>query len=290
MMHRTLGKLCSAALLSLAVGAPSSAEILYGISNGFGTEAGNQIYQINPANADLTNVVQVTLPGFTVTNSLALAANPRDNTLWAVVQTGSGPGNRKLVTIDPATGVCTLIGNLSNNITCLTFLAEGILLGTSGEGAANPPETLYLVSQSDASLTLLFALGNGADGEIIATHPNGLVYHSSGNSTAEFESINVLTRVVTPIGTASGEAFAMGYSLAQGRMFISDISSKLHTVDLTTGARTLVGDMEDQLSTSFDNRGLAFVTPPCPGDADGNGAVQFLDITTVLANFGNTCP
>lgn len=28
----------------------------------------------------------------------------------------------------------------------------------------------------------------------------------------------------------------------------------------------------------------------CPGDADGNGTVAFLDITTVLANFGNTCP
>lgn len=30
--------------------------------------------------------------------------------------------------------------------------------------------------------------------------------------------------------------------------------------------------------------------PGCPGDADGNHSVTFLDITTVLANFGNTCP
>jgi hypothetical protein len=28
----------------------------------------------------------------------------------------------------------------------------------------------------------------------------------------------------------------------------------------------------------------------CPGDADGSGNVAFLDITTVLANFGNACP
>jgi hypothetical protein len=28
----------------------------------------------------------------------------------------------------------------------------------------------------------------------------------------------------------------------------------------------------------------------CPGDADGSGTVAFLDITTVLANFGNSCP
>jgi hypothetical protein len=35
---------------------------------------------------------------------------------------------------------------------------------------------------------------------------------------------------------------------------------------------------------------LVVPTPPCPGDADGNRSVTFLDITTVLANFGNTCP
>jgi hypothetical protein len=29
---------------------------------------------------------------------------------------------------------------------------------------------------------------------------------------------------------------------------------------------------------------------PCPGDADGNRSVTFLDITTVLANFGTACP
>lgn len=28
----------------------------------------------------------------------------------------------------------------------------------------------------------------------------------------------------------------------------------------------------------------------CPGDADGNGTVNFTDISTVLANFGNICP
>lgn len=31
-------------------------------------------------------------------------------------------------------------------------------------------------------------------------------------------------------------------------------------------------------------------TPFCSGDADGNGAVNFTDITNVLANFGNVCP
>ena len=31
------------------------------------------------------------------------------------------------------------------------------------------------------------------------------------------------------------------------------------------------------------------VGPTCPGDADGNGVVNFSDITAVLANFGLLC-
>ena len=73
----------------------------------------------------------------------------------------------------------------------------------SGDGGS-PAETLYTVNTSNAALTLQFALGNGADGETIAFHGNGLMYHSSGNASAEFESVNVDTQVVTPIGTAVG--------------------------------------------------------------------------------------
>jgi hypothetical protein len=44
--------------------------------------------------------------------------------------------------------------------------------------------------------------------------------------------------------------------------------------------------------SAFVFRSLILPAPPtpCPGDADGNRSVTFLDITTVLANFGNTCP
>ncbi len=73
----------------------------------------------------------------------------------------------------------------------------------SGDGGS-PAETLYTVNTSNAALTLQFALGNGADGETIGFHGNGLMYHSSGNASAMFESVNVDTQVVTPIGTAFG--------------------------------------------------------------------------------------
>ncbi len=59
------------------------------------------------------------------------------------------------------------------------------------------------------------------------------------------------------------------------------------TVDLAGNARVLNGDPIPGALPDFG--AYEYITPPppfCPGDADRNGFVNFLDITTVLANFG----
>lgn len=247
------------ALSAITIMSAGSAQTLYGISNGFGTAADNRIYEINPTNGDLSNIVQVTMTGFTVTNALGLATDPTTNTMYAVLQTGSGSANRRLATIDPTTGAATDIGSIGIGISSITFRADGTLWAVSGDGAT-PPETLFTLNKTTGAATQQFALGNGADGEVIAFHPNDLMYHSSGNSTAVFEHVNVDTQVVTGIGTASGEAFAMGWWASGNQMLLSDIGSNLFSVDLGTGARTLIGAMSDQLGGS-DNRGLATLNP-----------------------------
>ena len=230
---------------------------LYGISNGFGTAANNQIYQIDPATGTISNTHQVTLAGFTVSRSQAMAARPGDGVLFAVIETSDVV--RRLVTINPNTGVATAIGVLTNQISSLAFRSTGTLWAVSGDGGS-PPETLYTVNTSNAALTLQFALGNGADGETIAFHGNGLMYHSSGNASAMFESVNVDTQVVTPIGTASGEMFAMGYNPTNGQLYGSDIVGNLLTINIATGARTTIG----LINGPDRNRGLAFVSGACP--------------------------
>ena len=151
---------------------------------------------------------------------------------------------------------------LTNQISSLAFRIMGVLWAVSGDGGS-PAETLYTVNTSTAALTLQFALGNGADGETIAFHGNGLMYHSSGNASAEFESVNVDTQVVIPIGTAVGEMFAMGYNPTNGQLYGSDIASDLFTIDIATGARTTIGF----INGPDDNRGLAFVSTVCPSPA-----------------------
>ena len=244
----------------LAAASFAEATVLYGISNGIGVVADNQIYQINPATGAISNAFQVTLPGFTVSKSLALAAQPTTGILYGVIQTIEAPA-RKLVTINPSTGLATQIGSFGTlNFSSLAFKADGTLLGVTGDGnAATNPETLFTISTLNASATLLLALGNGADGETIAMHPNGLLYHSSGAAVLEavFESVNLGTLTVNPIGVASGEMFAMGYNPDSGQMLGSDIDSDLFSINLATGARTPIG----HINGLQRNRGLAFVVP-----------------------------
>lgn len=59
------------------------------------------------------------------------------------------------------------------------------------------------------------------------------------------------------------------------------------TVDLAGNPRVLNGDPIPGALPDFG--AYEYITPPppfCPGDADRSGSVNFLDITTVLANFG----
>jgi hypothetical protein len=244
---------------ALTLAASAHGQVLYGISNGFGTAANNRIYQIDPISATVSNAVQVALPGFTVTNSLALAADPA-GVLYAVLQVaGGGPDNRRLVTINPTTGVAADIGNLGRAFSSISFRSNGTLYGVTGDGSTLNPETLYTINPTTAAITLQFALGNGADGETIAFHPNGLLYHSSGNTTAFFESVNVDTQVVTPIGTAFGEMWAMGYHGGLNQLLGSDNGNDLFSINIATGARSVIG-----LLNIDNNRGLAFVPIPEP--------------------------
>src|SRR5207249_11512491 len=125
---------------------------------------------------------------FTVSTSQTLAARPSEGVLFGVIETTDFL--RRLVTVNPNTCVATAIGVLTNQISSLAFRNTGTLWAVSGDGGP-PPETLYTVNTSNAALTLQFPLGNGADGETIAFHATGLMYHSPGNSPAWFESVTV---------------------------------------------------------------------------------------------------
>jgi hypothetical protein len=259
--------LVSTILLLALIPPPVHAQgIVYGISNGFGFPNDNRFYQIDPTNGNLANVMPVTMPGFTVVNCYGMSAQPGTGTLYAILRASiDAPIDRRLVTINPITGVATTVGNLADAFSNLAFRSNGTLIGVVGDGGA-AAESLFAISTTDASKTFLFTLGNGADGETIAFHPNGLLYHSSGFNPAVFESVDIDTQQVTPIGSTSPEMFGMGYVPTTGQLLGSDFNSQLFSINLATGARTPIGAMGDQLGGGA-NRAIAFVPTAVPEPA-----------------------
>ena len=187
-----------------------------------------------------------------------MAARPGDGVLVRVLSRRRNPPGDWSPSI-PIRASRRSIGVLTNQISSLAFRANGTLWAVSGDGGS-PAETLYTVNTSNAALTLQFALGNGADGETIAFHGNGLMYHSSGNGSAD---VRKRQRRYTSSHTdrhSLGEMFAMGYNPTNGQLYGSDIASDLFTIDIATGARTPIGF----INGPNDNRGLAFVSGACP--------------------------
>lgn len=194
------------------------------------------------------------LPGFTITGTNGLAFDPCGLKVYAIIKV-SGVSGRVLATIDLATAVCTQVGNLGDNFSSITFDRNGQLYGVTGDGAT-VPESFYSIDKTNASKTLLRALGNGADGEVICyNYASNQFYHWSGNGTVVYEKIGANAPYpITGIssGGAFGETFGALY-LGPNRFLISNIASNFRYLDTLNNYGPVLINLPDDL------RGLVMV-------------------------------
>ncbi len=216
----------------------------------------NEFYELDMQTGTAITTTAVTVPSRTITGINSVTIDPTTGTAYAIVK-ASGVTGRLLITIDVVTAVGSEIGNLGDNFSSLAFRSDGQLFGVTGDGAS-VPETLYLIDKSDATKVLATALGNGADGEVIAYNPNdGLFYHWSGNGTIVFESVqssSPYTVTGIPItGSASGEIFGAVWDECLGQFLVSNIASNFRTWTTSGVASAGFGANPD------DIRGMALV-------------------------------
>ncbi|MGB4966075.1 MAG: choice-of-anchor D domain-containing protein, partial [Microgenomates group bacterium] len=230
---------------------PGAQQALYGIQNGFGTQANNRIYQIDRTNGNVSNIQTITMPGRMVLRAYSLSARPGDGVLFGVLEVENilnspeGIQTRNLVTINPTTGVATNIGILTANIAAISFRdvpmpqmrslespesAVITLYGASDySGPSTTQRTLFTIDQTTASLTSLFQLSNENCGVAIAFAPDDFLYRASGGSCFDapegggaFQKIDVDTQTVVNLPNApTEEVFALGYSTAAGQMYMN---------------------------------------------------------------------
>lgn len=247
---------------------PVRAENLVGMTPAYVRD--NNLYVFNTTTATLIGGVAVRLPGSVVVGCNGLAVHPGTGELWAILNT-RGSGSRPLVKINPATGVASLVGNTNGgnrSFAGITFNADGSnLYGVTGDGSTNDPESLFTLNQTDGTATLLCALGNGSDGEIIAFNPNdGKLYHGSGNSTQVFETIdNTGTCSTTNIPLSNGvnEFLGLAFSASEGQFYVTGFD-ELFTLSTTGTVNSIAEFVPD-----IDIKGLTFINNaplplPCP--------------------------
>lgn len=194
--------------------------------------------------------------GGTITGMNGMAKRPSTGQIYTINKQ-SGTSGRTLGTLDLNTGVVTIIGNLGDNFSSITFRGDS-LFGVTGDGAA-VPETVYLINITDASKTLYRTLGNGADGEIICYNPSDdMIYHWSGNGTIVFEKFSPLLPAdpvinIPIIGSTNGETFGSAY-IGNNNFLNSNISSSFNHWNANGTVSSPSGSNPDDL------RGLVFTT------------------------------
>ena len=233
------------------------------------------INKINPDTGATISTVAITLDGsfpavLRVTGGTGIAFNPVDGKTYALLKVSDDPLSeggldRHLVTIDPQTGIATLVGNTDvRKIASLTF--------DSG--------TLYTVNISDEALNTISTVDGSVDhlcdlfisfGTGLAFNPDdGLLYYATFNEFQRIDDFNVagscdVTFMVTNFENPTALVFFNSF-------LISEFEKELFSLT-TTGIDAFIGFMD------HDPRGLTVVIP---GSVIIGGELIPLDTTALL--------
>lgn len=224
------------------------------------------------------------LAGFTITGITSITTHPCTEVIYAVAKV-SGVTGRVLCTFDPQSDQLTQIGNLGSNVSSISFTSDGTLYGTNGDGAGANPESLFQIDENTGVKTLVGALGNGVDGEVVCyDYDNDRFFHFSGNGTAIMESFptplavpSAITPTAISPGLGTGEIFGAIY-WGNDSILLSTISSNLRFVN----SAGVVGPA--LFSTPDDLRGLAMGKRWV--SLAGEDTICVNDITTLNAKGG----
>ncbi|MDT3780006.1 PASTA domain-containing protein, partial [Nitrospira sp. MA-1] len=176
------------------------------------------LYRVNPGSgASLAKIPLSLSTGESVEGGRGLATEPGTNQLWGLLVVRSEANNiRRLVTINPTTGLATQKAKLFGNFMDLVFDGAGTLYAITDNrpvprGANVLPARIYKVNKTTGATTEFLDVSAGAvagqsnfrESETIGVGPSSdLLYHLSGQHKVTpgftknilFESINLTTK------------------------------------------------------------------------------------------------
>jgi len=219
--------------------------------------AGN-LYTINLASGTATLVGAIRLAGGRPIGVTGMAASPKDGKLYGITSEQSPNNPRSLVTIDPATGAATLVGELGVAGSDIAFNEKGTLYiwlpGTTQLGTVNP---------STAAVAPLGRSGQASSPAGIAVDPQGMVFVTAKGAGGSLDNVDLASGALQIGPLLTGAPFSTqinsmsfspsGLLLAVNSNGGSPANTRLVTINTATGVVATIGALPD------DTDALAFM-------------------------------
>ena len=193
--------------------------------------------------------------GGSVDSGVGLATDPTTHELYAVLDTGS---DLELAIVDPATGIATRVGVLSDDFVDITFDSSGVLYGLTS-GAATNPDSLFEIDPANASSTLISSTSGATSIDFNELEGNLFL------GSAALESLDLAGAPDTSFaitGDPAGDLVSLEHvergNFAGDAFFATDVNGDFFKVTLSFPVSGPLATFELIGSLDHDAEGLAF--------------------------------
>jgi hypothetical protein len=258
-------------LLCIAGVSPAFPQLIYGVSS-----THDSLFVVDSTSWSVTARRHCTLVGDSILGMHGLAFDPIGHGGYTVLTLNSSPNSRKLATIDWTNGICSVLGDLGDKFSAITFREDGQMLGVVHDNG-NAAADLFLIDKMNANTSFATHFSNGDSGEVVCFHPDdAMLYHWSGSTNRVMEKLiaNIPFSTPTPIPMSGSTSEIVGaLDLGNQYFLVSDAAHQLRHVS----ADGLFGNV--RMTTPVDFTGM--LMPPTISLADAIVCIG----DTVVVNF-----
>jgi hypothetical protein len=246
--------------------------------------AGN-LYTINLATGTATLVGAIRLAGKPI-GITGMAVHPKSGVFYGITSEQSPHHARSLVTLDPATGAASLVGELGVAGSDIAFDQQGTLYMWL------PASTqIGTVNTSTAAVAPLGKPGPGGSPAGIAIDISGMIFVTAKGATGTLDNVDLVSGHLQIGPPLTGAPFASqinsmsfspsGLLLAVNSNAGSPANTRLVTINTATGAVSTIGALPDDTDAlAFTGRGFNFA--PTLSTMSPGGRVVIAVVSAVL--------
>lgn len=248
--------------------------------------AGN-LYSVNLATSTSTLVGAIRLPGGRPIGVTGMAAHPKSGVLYGITSEQSPNSPRSLVTIDPNSGVASLVGELGTAGSDIAFDVSGRLfmwLPTTSQ--------LGIVDPSSAAVMPLGRPGAPGSPAGIAIDPQGMVFVTAKGAGGTLDNVDLASGALQVGPLLTGAPFSTqinsmsfspsGLLLAVNSNGGSPAETRLVTINTATGVVTTIGALPDDTDALAFTGGLSVNLAPTFSTLNPGARVVVAVISVIL--------